>query len=120
MTFTPRVNDDLTVTLPGEMMRAQVTRVIDKNTVIVQIGQPMTRSHNFRKDDLVGCRRTPGVLGESWQAIEVRPAPPDLPAVTPASGKKADAPKQPGFAQKPPQNTPKLPKRAKMDKPHAG
>lgn len=119
MIFVPRVGDDLTVTLPAEQMRAQVRRVIDRNTVIVQIGQPFMRTHNFRKDDLVACRRTPGVLGESWQAIEVRPAPPDVQAVTPASGKKANDLKQPGFAQKPAKSTPKLSKSPKMHKPHA-
>jgi hypothetical protein len=120
MIFAPRVNDDLTVTLPSEQMRAKVTRVIDRNTVIVQIGQPMMRTHNFRKDDLVGCRRTQDVLGESWQAIEVRPALPDLPIGDRANnGGLPKAPKQPGFAQKTGESTPKPLKKAKIDKAHA-
>lgn len=76
--FVPQVDGDLTVVLPGETMRAVVIRVVDRNTVIVKIGQPMTKTHNFQLGDLVGCRRTSGLLGESWQAIEVRPALPDL------------------------------------------
>lgn len=71
--FFPKVNGDLTVTLPGELLRAKVTKVVDRNLVFVEIGQPMTRGHNFRLGDLIACRRTPGVLGESWQAIEIRP-----------------------------------------------
>ncbi len=55
-------------------MRAKVTKVVDRNTVFCQIGQPMTRGHNFRNGDLVACRRTPGILGETWQAVENRPA----------------------------------------------
>jgi hypothetical protein len=70
--FSPRADDNLTVTLPGETMRAKVKRVVDRNTVFVEIGQPMTRSHNYRLGDLVACRRTPGVLGETWQALDDR------------------------------------------------
>jgi hypothetical protein len=73
MMYIPRVDEDLTITLPGEILRAKVTRVVDRNLVFVLIGQPMTRGHNFRLGDLVACRRTPGVLGEFWQAIEIRP-----------------------------------------------
>jgi hypothetical protein len=75
--FIPRVEAALNVTLPGELLRAIVTKVLDINTVVVEIGQPMTRSHSFRLGDLVACRRTPGVLGETWQAIEDRPTAPD-------------------------------------------
>lgn len=75
--FIPRVDHELNVTLPGEILRAIVTKVVNINTCIVEIGQPMTRSHSFRLGDLVACRRTPGVLGETWQAIEDRPTAPD-------------------------------------------
>lgn len=75
--FIPRVESQLNVTLPGEILRAIVTKVLNINTVVVEIGQPMTRSHSFRLGDLVACRRTPGVLGETWQAIEDRPTAPD-------------------------------------------
>jgi hypothetical protein len=77
MIFLPKANDQLNVTLPGEILRALVTRVVNQDTVIVEIGQPMTRSHSFRLGDLVACRRTPGMLGETWQAIEDRPNVPD-------------------------------------------
>lgn len=73
MMFIPEVGRYLTVMLPGELMRAQVTKVVGRNLVFVQLGQPMTRGHTFRLGDQVACRRTPGVLGETWQAIENRP-----------------------------------------------
>lgn len=73
MIYLPRVGTDLTVLLPGELLRARVTKVVDRNLVFVEIGQPMTKGHSFRLGDLVACRRTPGVLGETWQAIENRP-----------------------------------------------
>lgn len=89
MMFIPRVGGDLTVALPGETMRAKVTRVLDRHTVFVEIGQPMTRGHNFRLGDLVACRRTPGMLGESWVAMENR-APPVPPKIPPPE-RKTDA-----------------------------
>jgi hypothetical protein len=92
--FIPRVDESLNVTLPGEILRAIVTKVVNINTCIVEIGQPMTRSHSFRLGDLVACRRTPGVLGETWQAIEDRPTAPD-----PAMLAKATVPVKP--AEKP-------------------
>lgn len=75
--FIPQAGQSLTVMLPSETMRAEVTRVVNRDTVIVKIGQPMMRTHAWRKDDLVACRRKTGVLGETWEAVEERPALPD-------------------------------------------
>jgi hypothetical protein len=61
-------------------MRAKITKILDRDTVFVEIGQPMAKSHSFRRGDLVACRRTAGVLGETWQAIENRPTVHGLPA----------------------------------------
>lgn len=72
MTYIPQPGAQLTVTLPGEVMRAMVTRLIDRNTVLVEIGQPMAKSHNYRKDDIVACRRKFGDLGEFWEAFDDR------------------------------------------------
>jgi hypothetical protein len=82
--FTPKAGTDLTVSLPGEQMRVKVSKVIDRDTVIVELGQPFMRSHSFLLGDLVACRRTAADLGETWNAIEVRTAP-AIPASLPAS-----------------------------------
>lgn len=87
MMFMPQVGDFLVVSLPGEALRGVVDRVIDRDTCFVTIPQPMTRSHTFRKGDIVACRRHLGQLGEIWEALELRPpmlTPADLPPVKPA------------------------------------
>lgn len=79
--FVPAAGSFLVVSLPGEMMRAQVDRVINRNTVLVTIGQPMAKSHTYRKGDLVACRRTPApeYASETWNAIETPAQPPEIP-----------------------------------------
>lgn len=79
--FTPNVGTFLVISLPGETMRAKVDRVVNRNTVLVTLGQPMAKSHNYRLGDMVACRRTPAKEfgGETWDAIETPPAPPAIP-----------------------------------------
>lgn len=120
--FLPRIGEDLTVVLPSETMRARITRVVDADTVIVEIGQPFMKTHNYRRGDLVACRRTPGVLGETWQAIEVRPSLPNFPpadAVVPVAQPQANASKQdarPAKTEKNPLKPHKATHRAKSAK----
>jgi hypothetical protein len=63
----------LTVDLGGERMRATVRKVLDPDTVIVEItGVPFTRNHGYKQGDMVGCRRESGLLGEVWRAVNDR------------------------------------------------
>ena len=67
--FTPEVDKFLIVTLPGETMRCPVKRVIDDNTVIVQLATPpISRVHSFQFNDVVGVRRRAGLSGDFWEA----------------------------------------------------
>lgn len=70
--FIPAPGTMLTVDLPGERLRAQVTSVYDQDTVFVVIGQPLTKNHTYRKDDLITCLRTQTDLGEIWEAMDER------------------------------------------------
>lgn len=48
----------LIVQFPGESMRCSVERVIDEDTVFIRINSPpISRSHSFRFDEVVGVRR---------------------------------------------------------------
>lgn len=81
MIYTPAAGSYLTICLPGEIMRALVDRVVTRNTVIVTLGQPMAKSHNYRLGDIVACRRTPAPEfgSETWNAVEIAKAPPEIP-----------------------------------------
>ena len=59
--------------LPGETMRCQVERVIDVDSVIVEIsGMPMSKSHFFRKGDKSGVRRRVENGRDVWEAMDDR------------------------------------------------
>lgn len=73
--FVPRVDQLLTVLLPGEILRTQVAKVIDQNTVFVRLdATPLnpSKAHSYRKGDLVAVRRNKGMLGECWEAVDDR------------------------------------------------
>lgn len=97
--FIPHEGTILTVTLPGELLRAPVVRVINSHTVFVQLGQPLTKNHIYRKDDLVACERKDTPLGEVWEAVDERvlwartqaAKEPELPVARKARRKKASA-----------------------------
>lgn len=73
MTFMPNVGDNLTLTLPGEALRATVVRIVDEDHVMAEIiSQPMTRGHMFRLGDVVGCTREARLWGEQWTAQDDR------------------------------------------------
>jgi hypothetical protein len=79
--FIPSVGSFLVVSLPGETMRAKVDRVVNRNTVLVTLGQPMAKSHAYRLGEVVACRRTPAreFGNETWDVIEVPRVPPAIP-----------------------------------------
>ena len=69
----PKVGGHLVVHLPGEIMRCRVEKVIDANNVIIEIdGQPMAKSHHFRKGDVTGARRRRQDGMDVWEALEDR------------------------------------------------
>src|SRR5580765_7051066 len=73
--FQPTIDTVLTISLPGESLRAPVTKVIDANTVFVVLdAAPLNpaKSHSYRKDDMIACRRKRTVLGEEWVAFDDR------------------------------------------------
>lgn len=73
--FHPTLNTVLTVTLPGEVLRAPVVRLWDTDTVVVElVAVPLNpgKTHAYRKGDLVPVQRRSNGLGERWEAIEER------------------------------------------------
>jgi hypothetical protein len=100
--FHPAVDTVLTVTLPGEILRAPVVKLWDDDTVIVELtGVPLNpgKTHAYRKGDLVPVQRCRGALGESWQAIDERrlygrPVPGEEPPMPPPKKKEAAVPRR--------------------------
>jgi hypothetical protein len=71
--YVPREGTSLVVDLPGERLQATVHKVVDHNIVIAELtGQPLMKSHSYRKGDFVAVQRRRNVLGETWDAIEDR------------------------------------------------
>lgn len=80
--WLPKIDADLTVDLPGERLRASVRRIVDEDTVIVELTSgPMAKTHTYRKGDLIAVRRTAAPFNqEMWTVVEERRAfiPPEL------------------------------------------
>lgn len=69
--FVPQTGSMLTIELPGEILRAQVEKVVSKDAVVARImSQPMARTHHYPKGALVACQRKRGIMGEVWEALE--------------------------------------------------
>jgi hypothetical protein len=67
--FVPAEGSYLTVRLPGEVLRCLVERVVDPNTVIIEIdAMPMAKTHMFRRGDKAGARRTVENGRDVWEA----------------------------------------------------
>lgn len=86
MAFVPTVGHVLSIQLPGEMVRATVARVVNDDTVICVLNQGivLAKSHRYRFNDAVSCRRVKNALGQPvWQSVEGRLAhtPPPAPKV---------------------------------------
>lgn len=89
--FIPAVDSQLTIDLPGERTRATVRRIVDPNTVLVELTtMPMGKSHQYRFKDMVAVRRNrpvdmwaPG-SPDSWAVVEERiTLPSDIPSAPP-------------------------------------
>lgn len=74
--YVPQVGNTLTITLPGEVLRAVIQKVVTPNSVIAQIiSQPMAKSHSYAKDGIIACRRQKTMFGEQWEVVEERKVP---------------------------------------------
>lgn len=64
----------VTVDLGGEVIRCPVRRVVDEDTVLLELtGVPMSRNHAFKQGDFVGARRRRGLNGrDEWKAVDPR------------------------------------------------
>lgn len=79
--FIPVAGEPLTVSLPNEITRATVVRVLNKDTIEadLNLSYPLTRVHGFAFGDRLRFRRAKDVLGERWEVAEK--APKERPAV---------------------------------------
>jgi hypothetical protein len=65
----------ITISLPGEMTRAKVHRVIADDAILAKIDSiPMGRGHTYKKDDIVPCRRciNDALRSEQWEVVSER------------------------------------------------
>jgi hypothetical protein len=72
--FMPKVGAYLTVSLPGELLRSLVQKVIGQDSVIVEISsEPMaTKSHPYKFGQIIACRREYTPFGEEWVVAPTR------------------------------------------------
>ena len=67
------VDQYITVHLPGEIMQCLVVEIVDANRAIIEIdGQPMAKTHQYRKGDRTGVRRRRQYGMDIWEAIDDR------------------------------------------------
>lgn len=70
---TPAIGSDITVSLPGERLRATVRKIVGRKAVLVELtSMPMTKGHMFRLGDLVPCVAGHNGLEEIWEAMDDR------------------------------------------------
>lgn len=73
--FKPEINTYLTISLPGEKLRAYVRKILTPDRIVLELlNVPLAKSHNYKEGDFVACMRKRGIFGESWEAIESRPS----------------------------------------------
>lgn len=68
-TFVPKEGEHLVVQFPGETIRCPVQKVVGDNAVLVKLDTPpMSRTHNFRHNDILGARRRIVNGRDVWEA----------------------------------------------------
>lgn len=73
--FKPLLDTYITVDLPGEKLRALIKKILSETEIVLQLtSTPLAKSHTYKKDDFVACKRVAGMFGEIWEAIESRPS----------------------------------------------
>ena len=72
--YVPVVGGFLNVTLPGELVRSTVEKVLSRDVALVRIKSIVTHKavHGFQQNSLVAVQRTQGELGERWTPVEER------------------------------------------------
>ena len=73
--YVPTEDSYITLHLPGEMLRAKVKRVSNPDAIVAEIDSiPMGKSHNYRRGDIVPCRRTVDnfLNTEGWEIVSER------------------------------------------------
>jgi len=104
--YVPTEGEILTVALPHELIRATVTAVLDRNTIMadLNLAQPFTRIHGYSFGQRLKFRRAGDVLGEKWElAGGQRQMPPPVSGPSPrlaADDEHAPLPERPLLKQK--------------------
>ncbi len=72
--YVPKVGDMATVTLPGEITRGVIERVVSPTKIIVRLAVFTTsKDHNYRREDHVPCRLVRNGFNQlTWEAIPER------------------------------------------------
>lgn len=69
--FIPEVDALLTIELPQERVRARIVHVRNEDALIAElVSTPVSKSHNFKLNDMVSCLREKTMLGEVWRAVD--------------------------------------------------
>ena|SRR5215469_13516243 len=95
--YTPAHGSALVISLPGETVRGIVARVVNDDTVLVELGAPLlnpARMHTYRSGDIICAKRAFGELGEFWRAVEDRALPIAVPKRKPKPNASARARKK--------------------------
>lgn len=112
---TPAEQTLVTISLPGETLRATVARVVNPNLLVVELtAAPMAKSHSYRFGDFVPCRREVTELGglNSWVAYRPPPSLREAEKVAAEIAPMPEAPRAPKRRIKPKNN---LKKRSRDD-----
>lgn len=72
--YEPQLGDVITVQLPDERVRAVIEGIVSDTAVTARLqNHSVSRSHNYRKGDLVACRFEKTEVGpRCWIAIPER------------------------------------------------
>ena len=71
--FIPAVDSTMTISLPGEVVRATVKKVVDRDTCLLELaGTPLMhgKTHMHKKGEIVAVERTAGLRGDEWRVID--------------------------------------------------
>lgn len=61
---TPEIDEILTVTVPGERLRASVEKVVRNNQIICKIHNvPQMKDHRLRQGDLIAVKNARNAMG---------------------------------------------------------
>lgn len=72
--YQPKVGDEITVEVPDERTRAVIESLVsDTHCIARLLRYPVSKSHNYKKGDLVPCKHeTLGMGVAGWRVISQR------------------------------------------------